>query len=107
MSVPHRSAAMSGLAAPGPGTAKNALELRDVGKRFGPHWAVARLSYSLPERPSLLLTGHNGSGKTTLLRLIAAAATPTAGTLVVLGNDAVKERALVREQVGLLSHASF
>jgi heme exporter protein A len=90
------------MSAPSP-----AFEIRDVSKRYGRRWAVARLSYTLPRGRSLLLTGHNGSGKTTLLRLIATALRPTAGKLAVLGLDAVEDRDEVRRQVALLSHASF
>lgn len=87
---------------PGP-----ALEILDVSKRFASRWALARLTYSLPEGTCLLLTGHNGSGKTTLLRLIATITTPTAGQIRVLGKDAVSDRETVRRDVALLSHASY
>ena len=78
-----------------------------MSKRYGPRWALARLSYSLPVGRSLLLTGHNGSGKTTLLRMIATASFPTAGKLLVLGKDSRDERDAIRRNVALLSHASF
>jgi heme exporter protein A len=84
-----------------------ALALHDVSKRYGRHWALARLSYSLPQGRSLLLTGHNGSGKTTLMRLVATALSPTHGRVEVRGTDCVAEREAVRRQVALLSHASF
>ncbi len=84
-----------------------ALALHDVSKRYGRHWALARLSYTLPQGRSLLLTGHNGSGKTTLLRLVATALSPTAGRVEVLGRDTVTARDAVRHEVALLSHASF
>ncbi|WP_434379884.1 heme ABC exporter ATP-binding protein CcmA [Melittangium boletus] len=84
-----------------------ALAFHDVSKRYGRHWAVARLSYSLPQGRSLLLTGHNGSGKTTLLRLVATALSPTHGRVEVRGRDCVQEREQVRREVALLSHASF
>ncbi len=85
----------------------SALHLNDVSKRFGARWALARVSYMLPEGRSLLLTGHNGSGKTTLLRLIATAMAPSSGAIKVFGQDAAIERDAVRRSVGLLSHASF
>jgi heme exporter protein A len=88
-------------------TAGLAIDIRDVSKRYGPRWALARLSYSVPVGRSLLLTGHNGSGKTTLLRLIATASFPTAGKLDVLGKDSRADRVAIRHQVALLSHASF
>lgn len=84
-----------------------AIEIRDVSKRFGPRWAVARLTYSLPVGRSLLLTGHNGSGKTTLLRMISTATFPTAGTILVHGQDTRLHREPIRKEVALLSHASF
>jgi heme exporter protein A len=90
-----------------PAAAPPALVLHDVSKRYGRRWALARLSYTLPQGRSLLLTGHNGSGKTTLLRLVATALTPTHGRVVVRGRDSVVEREAVRHEVALLSHASF
>jgi heme exporter protein A len=84
-----------------------AIALHDVSKRYGRHWALARLTYTLPAGRSLLLTGHNGSGKTTLLRLVATALSPTAGRVEVLGRNTVTHRDAVRRNVALLSHASF
>ncbi len=84
-----------------------AIELKDVSKRYGPRWAVARLSYALAPGASLLLTGHNGSGKSTLLRLIATSASPTAGSISVLGFDTVTQVEQVRRHTALLSHVSF
>ncbi len=84
-----------------------AIEITDVSKRFGARWAVARLTYTLPQGRSLLLTGHNGSGKTTLLRMIATATMPTHGSLKVLGLETRQHRDTVRPSVALLSHASF
>lgn len=84
-----------------------AFEIRDASKRFGRHWALARCSYSLGKGRSLLLTGHNGSGKTTLLRMLSTATFPTFGTMEVLGKDTRKCRDDIRQQVALLSHASY
>jgi heme exporter protein A len=84
-----------------------AIALHDVSKRYGRHWALARLTYALPAGRSLLLTGHNGSGKTTLLRLVATALSPTAGRVEVLGRNTVTDVNAVRQEVALLSHASF
>lgn len=95
------------LSAPQSAATQPVLEIRDVSKRYGPRWALARLSYTLPAGTSLLLTGHNGSGKTTLLKVIAGSVAPTAGKLLVLGKDVSQEREEVRRQVGLLSHVTF
>jgi len=84
-----------------------AFQIDDVSKRYGPRWAIARLSFTLERGKALLLTGHNGSGKTTLLKLLATASFPTVGQLTVLGADAYEGRDEIRRRVALLSHASF
>ena len=98
---------MTQAGASAPHSNELAVDIRDLSKRYGRRWALARLTYQLPRGRSLLLTGHNGSGKTTLLRTIATALRPTAGGLSVLGLDAVAERDEVRQRVALLSHASY
>lgn len=84
-----------------------AVEVKDVSKRYGKRWALARLSFTLEQGGSLLLTGSNGSGKTTLLRTIATAIRPTAGSVRVFGLDCRADRHEVRQNVALLSHTSF
>jgi heme exporter protein A len=84
-----------------------AIELLDVSKRFGSRWAVSRLSYTLPAGRSLLLTGHNGSGKTTLLRMISTATFATAGNIKIFGQETRVHREALRQEVALLSHASY
>jgi heme exporter protein A len=56
-----------------------------VEKRYGRKKALREVSFSLPERGFLLVTGPNGSGKTTLLRLLVGLAAPTKGKLTVEG----------------------
>ncbi len=90
-----------------PSAAVPAVDVQDVSKRFGARWALARLSYRLEPGRSLLLTGHNGSGKSTLLRLISTATRPTAGRILVQGQDTARDRELVRRDVALVAHASF
>jgi heme exporter protein A len=84
-----------------------AFNIVDVSKRYGPRWALARLSFTLERGKSLLLTGHNGSGKSTLLKLLATASAPTFGKLTILGFDAAEQKEQIRRRVALLSHASF
>jgi len=84
-----------------------AFQIADVSKRYGPRWALARLTYTLERGRSLLLTGHNGSGKSTLLKLLGTATSPTFGKLTILGFDAVAQREEIRRRVALLSHASY
>ncbi|MFN2467716.1 MAG: ATP-binding cassette domain-containing protein [Gaiellaceae bacterium] len=71
------------------------IRARNLGKRFGARRALDRVSFELPERGFLLVTGPNGSGKTTLLRLCAGLAAPTAGELRVRAS---------RGEIGFLGH---
>src|SRR5260370_19592216 len=84
-----------------------AVEVNDGSKRYGKRWALARLSFVLPQGGSLLLTGSNGSGKTTLLRTIATAIRPTAGSVRVIGLDCRIDRHEGLQKISLLSHTSF
>ena len=52
-------------------------------KRYGGKRVLRGVSFDLPRRGFLLVTGPNGSGKTTLLRLVAGLAAPTKGNLRV------------------------
>jgi sodium transport system ATP-binding protein len=51
------------------------------------------------------LLGPNGAGKTTVLRMLATLIPPDAGVASVDGLDIVRERAPVRERIGVLSDA--
>jgi heme exporter protein A len=82
------------------------LDVRDVSKRFGARWALARITLTIKSGEAVMLAGHNGSGKTTLLRLLAAATMPTLGDCS-LGEVSLKQnRDHFRAHVALLSHAS-
>lgn len=52
-------------------------------KRYGAKRVLRGISFAVPPRGFLLVTGPNGSGKTTLLRLVAGLAAPTRGTIEV------------------------
>src|SRR5262245_57744429 len=77
---------------------------RDLSKRFGADWALARATFSLERGAFAVVTGPNGSGKTTLLRCLSTALVPDFGSVSVDGLDAVAERDAVRAKVGALTH---
>ena len=63
----------------------NAVELRDVTKRFGKVVAVDNLSLDVPRGSIYGFIGPNGSGKTTTLRMIMNIFYPDSGRIEVLG----------------------
>ena len=63
----------------------NIIEASGLGKRYGSSWALRECTLAVPGGHVAALVGPNGAGKTTLLNLAVGLATPTAGTVSVLG----------------------
>jgi len=63
------------------------LEIRGVVKKFAAVTAVDNVSLSIERGEFFSLLGPSGCGKTTLLRLIAGFEMPTAGEILIHGND--------------------
>ena len=55
------------------------LRARGVGRRFGPHLALAPTSVDVRAGETLALIGPNGAGKSTLLSILAGALEPSEG----------------------------
>ena len=66
----------------------NALEIRNLTKRFGDRAAVDNLSLEVPEGGALALLGLNGAGKTTTLKLAAGLLPADSGEVFVMGHPA-------------------
>ncbi len=69
------------------------LELVGVTKRFGDFVAVDDLSLTIPGGSFFALLGPSGCGKTTMLRMIAGLEVPSAGRVLVGGQDVTGTRA--------------
>jgi ABC-2 type transport system ATP-binding protein len=71
----------------------NVIEASGLGKRYGRTWALRECTLAVPAGHVTVLIGPNGAGKTTLLNLAAGLASPSAGTVSVLGGLAAGSRA--------------
>lgn len=80
------------------------VEARDLSRRFGRRWALARLDLRVETGERLLIVGANGSGKTTLLRLLATLLTPSLGDLRLFGQDPRLDPVATRAKLGLVTH---
>jgi len=73
--------------------AELAVRVRGVTKEFGSGGAIARalrgVDLDVPYGELLMLVGPSGCGKTTLVSVVAGTLEPTAGEVVVLGQDLV------------------
>ncbi|WP_299846950.1 ABC transporter ATP-binding protein [uncultured Roseovarius sp.] len=68
-------------------TKKNIIQLQGIEKRFGKFVAVSDLSLDLHEGEFFSLLGPSGCGKTTALRMIAGFQEPSAGKVIIDGQD--------------------
>lgn len=66
-------------------TATPAIEVHEIGKRYGHIVALADLSMTVREGEVTCVLGDNGAGKSTLIKILAGAHEYTDGTLLVDG----------------------
>lgn len=79
-----------------------AIEISGVDYRYGDHKAVDQLALSIEEGEFFALLGPNGAGKTTLLNMLMTVTHPSAGSIVVMGHDAVTDTTQVRRALGVV-----
>ena len=77
------------------------LEVHDLVVRFGQGFQVGPASLAM-DRGILLLQGPNGGGKTTLMKAMSGALVPTAGRVLVSGQD-VHRHAPARRHISFVS----
>jgi osmoprotectant transport system ATP-binding protein len=63
------------------------IRLVDATRRYGEHVVVDRVSLHVAEGESLVLIGGSGSGKTTTCKLVNRLVEPSAGQVLVAGQD--------------------
>ncbi len=86
----------------------NAIDVRDLTKRFGTRTVVDRVSMSVATGEIVGFLGPNGSGKTTTIRMMCGLLTPDGGSGTVLGHDLVSQTRLIKREVGYMTqHFSF
>lgn len=78
-------------------TADTAVSVRQVRKQFGDVTAVKDLNMEIRAGEFFSMLGPSGSGKTTVLRMIAGFEEPTAGKILLHGNDVTKAAPFDRE----------
>jgi phospholipid/cholesterol/gamma-HCH transport system ATP-binding protein len=95
-----------GNAGTAPSAAGNAIEVRDLRKRFGRQQVLDGVTLDFPAGQITTIVGPSGSGKTVLLKHLNLLLRPDSGTIVIDGTDVTKlsGRALdaVREKLGML-----
>lgn len=83
------------------------IRFEQVEKRYpNGHVGLHELSFRVRRGEFLFVTGHSGAGKSTMLRLLLAMERPTAGKLLLAGQDLAKIRnsqiPFLRRQIGVV-----
>src|ERR1044071_9478720 len=92
---------------------EQALQLRDVHKRYGRREVLAGVEIELERGRRLGVIGPAASGKTVLCKLVCGLETPDRGTVAVLGEAVTGKReselGALRRWIGMLfqNHALF
>ncbi|MFI1014689.1 ABC transporter ATP-binding protein [Streptomyces sp. NPDC020965] len=79
------------------------ITVDDLRRRYtGGFEAVSGVTFAVPRGEIFALLGTNGAGKTSTVELLEGLATPSGGTVRVLGHDPYRERAAVRPRIGVM-----
>ena len=83
------------------------LSIKGVSKTYGSgHKALDHVDLEIRRGEIFALLGPNGAGKTTLISIICGIVTPSTGTILVAGHDAVREPRAARSKIGLVPQES-
>ncbi|MCL6522066.1 MAG: ATP-binding cassette domain-containing protein [Firmicutes bacterium] len=78
------------------------IAVEGLEKRYGGVEAVRGVSFAVREGELFAFLGPNGAGKTTTIQILATLLEPSGGRATVAGHDVVRERARVRQAIGIV-----
>lgn len=82
---------------------KNAIEVKELTKKFGKFTAVDRVSFNVEKGEVFGFLGANGAGKSTTIRMLCGILVPTSGDALVAGNSVMNEPDKVKRSIGYMS----
>lgn len=83
------------------------VEAEQLGRAFGPFWALRDVNLTVEAGETVAIMGPNGAGKSTLLLMLATLLKPTTGRLRLFGMDVTKQPLRVRRLIGVVSHTPY
>ena len=81
----------------------NAIEVRNLTRRFGGFTAVDDLSFDVRQGEIFGFLGSNGAGKSTTIRMLCGLLRPTSGSARVGGVDVGSQPEAVKSRIGYMS----
>jgi ABC-2 type transport system ATP-binding protein len=79
----------------------NALEVKDLTKKYGNLAAVNSINFSINKGEIFGLLGPNGAGKTTTVEMIVGLRKPDGGSINILGLDVSSYPSKIKEYIGV------
>ena len=81
---------------------KKIIEVCSLAKKYGSFTAVDSISFDVLRGEVFGFLGPNGAGKSTTINMLCTTLRVTSGTAVINGFDVVKQKARVRENIGII-----
>ena len=78
------------------------IEVRNLTKKYGDHFAVQDISFSLEKGKIYGLLGPNGAGKSTTMNIMTGYNAATSGEVIIEGHDIFKEAEEAKKHIGYL-----
>src|SRR5438477_11371989 len=78
-----------------------ALDMRDIGMRFGEQWVLRHVDFGVRKGSIHALVGHNGAGKSTLMKIALGGYSPTEGSVRIGGHPLTFSRPAEARELGL------
>ncbi|HHX53313.1 MAG TPA: ABC transporter ATP-binding protein [Clostridiales bacterium] len=78
------------------------IEVKDLTKKYGSHYAIDRLNFNVKSGHIYGFLGPNGAGKSTTMNIIAGCLAATEGTVKINGYDIYKEPIKAKRSIGYL-----
>ena len=79
-----------------------AIEVKDLHRYYNGVKAVRGISFDVNDGEIFGFLGPNGAGKSTTIKVLTGQLRPTSGSAEVVGCDVVKERQLLKPQIGVV-----
>lgn len=83
------------------------IELTNLSKRYGKFTAVDDITLSIPRGELFGFLGPNGAGKTTTMRMIAGILQPSAGRILIGGDDVTRDPLKAKSKLGFIPDRPF
>ena len=78
------------------------IEVRNLTKKYGDHFAIQDISFSLEKGKIYGLLGPNGAGKSTTMNIMTGYIAATSGEVIIEGHDIFKEAEEAKKHIGYI-----